>query len=220
MQLLELATRAYRETGITDQGVALETYQVDKAVDAFNDLVPDLLTNACGRRLLPKRVSASTTAQTGYRYMADTTAGSFTLTFPADADEGQMIGVSDVQERFATHNLTVQPNGQLFEGSRSTTLLSTTGFAAEWFYRAEAGWTKVETLAQADEVYFPADMIQPLTILLAQRISPPDMKPDPASVMTAYATFVRRYGRRGRSMTDPPISLITPSAPKRQAMST
>jgi hypothetical protein len=221
MKALELITRAHRRVGVGDASAPLESAEAADGLADLNALIASLAGNGLGGRLIPIAASAHTAAQSGYVYHADTSAGSFTLTLPADPREGQMFGVADAQNRFPVHPLMIAPNGRLFEGSRGVQPLdgSQDRGGGTWFFRADtANWTRVRPLALTDEVFFAEDMARPLIWMLADEIASgfsESIRPDPMKVKEARDTFVRRYGRRGRAMSDPPISIQTQGAPRR-----
>jgi hypothetical protein len=61
-------------------------------------------------------VSTTGTAVVNTRYLADTSAGAFTLTLPATPVAGEFVAVADQAGSFATNNLTIARNGNNIGG--------------------------------------------------------------------------------------------------------
>lgn len=61
-------------------------------------------------------VTSNTTADAGKQYLADTTAGSFTLTLPASPSIGNAVAIAD-GGNWGINNLIVARNGSTIEGS-------------------------------------------------------------------------------------------------------
>ena len=60
-------------------------------------------------------INSNTTAVTGSQYIADTSAGSFTLTLPASPSTGFSVAVAD-GANWSINNLTIARNGSVIDG--------------------------------------------------------------------------------------------------------
>ena len=58
-------------------------------------------------------------------YPVNTTSGAVTATLPASPSAGQIIGFVDYSGKFATNNLTINPNGNKFNGQTFNAIVST-----------------------------------------------------------------------------------------------
>ena len=65
------------------------------------------------------------TATSGSGYYIDTTSAAFTVTLPASPNTGDVISLVDVTGKFATNNLTINPNSLKINGTTSSATLST-----------------------------------------------------------------------------------------------
>jgi hypothetical protein len=217
MQAQTLIEDALLEIGALDINEPLSNDAATRALRRLNLMLRSLVGNGLGARLHAKPVSAATTVQSDYLYLCDTTSAAFNLTLPDDPAEGWIFGVADAQEKFATNNLGLIPNGNLIENTRSTLVLSTNGDNRTWFFRGDTGdWVRIQDLALTDEVYFADDVLEGLIWMLAARLAPQHNQTFPAELAAqGHAIFTRRYGRRGRSQSDPAIAHQTPAAVKR-----
>lgn len=85
-------------------------------------------------------IAAATAAQAGYSYDADTSAAAFTVTFPAEPQTGNRIGLNDAAWTWAQRPLTVNGNGKRIEGQTGTLILDRP-MRAVWVFKNEArGW--------------------------------------------------------------------------------
>lgn len=77
----------------------------------------------------------------------DTTAGAFSITFPASPADGVMIGVVDIAGTFATSNLTVLPNtGKTIESDATSYILDINGASVSFVYNSSTtNWRLMET---------------------------------------------------------------------------
>jgi len=81
------------------------------------------------------------TAVNGFGYFCNTTSAAFTVTLPASPSAGNVVGISDYANKFATNNLTINPNGLKIGGSTSNAILSNNGIAVTLVYvDSTQGW--------------------------------------------------------------------------------
>ena len=85
--------------------------------------------------------STSSTIACFTSVLADTSGGAITITLPADPIEGCQIAIIDAAGTFATHNLTVERNGQKINGlSENLTLTVNNLHVGLVYYNATHGW--------------------------------------------------------------------------------
>ena len=63
-----------------------------------------------------KNVNSDYTAKSGDFIFADTSSAAFTITLPANPNEGDAVSSSDAKSTFDSNNLTVARNGQTIMG--------------------------------------------------------------------------------------------------------
>ena len=86
--------------------------------------------------------------------------------------DGQRFGVVDAGLTFAASALTLDGNGRKLEGAVSALVLTTSGLAREWLYRADiADWVRISGLATDSEMPLPVDFDDFFVISLAARLS-------------------------------------------------
>ena len=89
-----------------------------------------------------------------------------------DPDDGSRFAMVDVGNNLSTNPVTVYGNGRLFENQFDLTI-STDGYDAEWFYRADLGnWLLCSPLALDSIFPFPEEFDDFFVTLLAIRINP------------------------------------------------
>jgi hypothetical protein len=80
--------------------------------------------------------------------------------------------VRDLGNNLATHNLTLDGDGMLIDGT-ATKVLSTNGVAVEYFFRADlAEWVVVSEIDIDSELPFPNEYDDLFISLLALRLNP------------------------------------------------
>lgn len=77
--------------------------------------------------------TANYTAAVGEKIIADTTAGTFTITLPASPTTGDSVTIAD-GNNWATTNLTVARNGSTIEGLAENLTLDIKGIQVEFVY--------------------------------------------------------------------------------------
>jgi hypothetical protein len=81
------------------------------------------------------------TAVSGNGYFCNTTSSAFTVTLPATPTAGDIVGICDYANTFATNNLTVDRNGSKIGGVTSNAVMSTNGVSVTFVYvDSTQGW--------------------------------------------------------------------------------
>ena len=98
------------------------------------------------------------TAASGEGYFVDTSSGAVTMNLPAGS-AGAIVAVADYTRTFATHNLTIVPNGSnKIGGVAANAILSVDGQAATFvFVDATEGWINVQN---AEDTFTGNNMMQ------------------------------------------------------------
>jgi hypothetical protein len=102
--------------------------------------------------------AVSTSAYTAVAYdlvRANTTSGSFTVTFPTSPADGAQIGVIDIAKTFGSYPLTITPGaGTTIEGDTTGVLLDINGtFAAFVYTSALTNWRLMNIPATTNAAY-------------------------------------------------------------------
>jgi hypothetical protein len=101
-----------------------------------------------GSGLSPTSIKTSAyTAVVNEMVRCDTTAGAFSITFPASPTDGAMIGVVDITNYFGTNNLTLLPNtGKTIESDGTSYILDISGTAVTFVYNiGTTNWRLLQT---------------------------------------------------------------------------
>lgn len=87
-------------------------------------------------------LSSNTTISVADRvYYCDTTSGAFTVTFPANPTLNTKIGIIDLSGKFATNNLTINPNGQKIMGLNENLIIQENWFSKVFIMHSSGkGW--------------------------------------------------------------------------------
>lgn len=91
--------------------------------------------------LLPK--TANYTMLYNDRIKADTTAGTFTLSFPASPVQGAKVFVCDWKNTFGINKLILGRNGSLIEGVAADMDITNMGFSGTFEYDTIFGWKAI-----------------------------------------------------------------------------
>jgi len=91
------------------------------------------------------------TAVSGVGYFCNTTSAAFTVTLPATPTAGDVVGICDYANTFATNNLTVGRNSSKIGGIASNATLSTNGVSITFVYvDATQGWIVTDSGNRSD----------------------------------------------------------------------
>jgi hypothetical protein len=97
------------------------------------------------------------TAVSGFGYFCNTTSSAFSVTLPSSPSAGNIIGIRDYSQTFATNNLTVNRNSQPIDGLSSDLILSTNGIAITLVYvDATQGWKSINSNEISNQIKFVA----------------------------------------------------------------
>ncbi len=175
MLVSEILKRGARSIGALSQGQELKPAEAVEALDTFNTTIQNLFGQEVGLQIDPVSLTAAATAQVWGNHQI-VLAAPATLTLPANPQEGWIVGITDAGNTFDTQNLTVAPNNRRIStgtvGAYQTTsrVISTEGYSARFFYRGDAGWTEIQTLALTDSPYFPVEFHGDLADIFASAI--------------------------------------------------
>jgi hypothetical protein len=76
----------------------------------------------------------------------NTSGGAFSISFPALPSDGDVIGVLDTTNSFATRNLTVLANGKTIEGDSTSIILDVNGTYATFIYVSSTSNWKLQSI--------------------------------------------------------------------------
>lgn len=96
--------------------------------------------------------TAAYTAVAGDYLIADTTAGTFTITLPATPTAGSMVRIADGND-WATTNLTVGRNTHTIEGLAEDLILNIRGLSIDFVYDGVSNWDIYTTAGAANSIY-------------------------------------------------------------------
>ena len=91
------------------------------------------------------------TSVSGNGYFCNTTSTAFTVTLPATPTAGDIVGICDYANTFATNNLTVARNGSNIAGSATNASLATNGISVTFVYvDSTQGWIVTDSGNRSD----------------------------------------------------------------------
>lgn len=221
----EILSNGYRESNVTADAQILTASQTTAALARLQAVLLSCLGADLGYIMedwnatdtgvikpngvpLPTADFATFTVTPNSRLMFNL-ANAATYKLDPQPQDGQRVSIVDVAGNFATHPLTVNPNGRKFGGAGGNTVLSTNNLAQQWVYRSDvADWVSIDPLDPTDEFPFPADFDDYFSILLAQRLNPRSGRQLDQQSMDRYQAqemqFVNRYTQsRLRSVPTP-----------------
>ena len=106
------------------------------------------LTGGGGGSLSPWSTKTSAyTAANGDRLLADTSAGTFTITLPASPTIGDYVEINDPEETWPTINLTIARNGSNIDSLAENLVCNITAKIGLTYIDATIGW-KVDFIAE------------------------------------------------------------------------
>jgi hypothetical protein len=199
-----LADAILRAIGAIDASSPATPLQANNCLETINSTYKGMLGREIGLPLDMVALTGATTGRPWSNYLCNLATGA-TLTLPATPQEGWRFGVKDAKGNFSSNNLTISPNNQYINGATANVTLSTNGYSASWFYRADAGWQREDELSLDDTIPLPVDMHGFLRDIVAVDHYPqfwPGQQPDAMLVglaEKARASFVARYGGRRTS---------------------
>jgi hypothetical protein len=208
----DVIARAMRLNGSLASGDMPMADELTDALEAFNTMQRAWFGTIIGPRLTAQSATGSSAqAENGGEYMIPGAA--FTLTAPAGPRAGARFGAVDATLDFATHNLTVDPNGRLIEGAAANLVISANGDNRRWWFRGDVGgWVReADYTDPSDAISFPDSLIAYMPYMLAVVLASEFNTELRADVLAGNAegreAFARAYGRRGRNSLDAPIGV-------------
>jgi hypothetical protein len=173
--------RAYRKTNLIPLVGTPNANQTTEALEMLNSLVLSCVGNEAGDELIPLNFgggfSEHDQSEVCDQWVPVNTRLILNLSAADAVDldpypyEGQRLSVMDMGGNLATYNFTLNGNGHLIEGA-STLVLSTDDLSAQWMYRPDAGWVRIEELEAADNMPFPVEFDMYFVISLALQLNP------------------------------------------------
>jgi len=182
-----IITDAFREGNILPLTTAPNAAQSTEALRLFNAVISSVYGDEAGEALQDwplgnygRESTADDIPTTDYRIDRPTinrrliavNEEARTVYLTVRPQDGARMGIADPFGRLATYPVTLDANGRTIEGTPTITL-NTDGTFTEWFYRADlAGWVKLTSLLDTDQLPFPADFDNFFITLLALRLNP------------------------------------------------
>lgn len=183
----DIITQAYRESNLIAANASPTPTETTEALARLQALVLSVLGNEVGYIMedwnvtdtaitrpngIPLPSLVGFTVRPNARLICNLAAPLTVLLDPQPQD-GQRFSVVDASLNFATHSLTIDPNGRKLDGAVAALALNTVGEATQWFYRSDtADWVVISPLASDDNMPFPADFDDFFIIMLASRLNP------------------------------------------------
>lgn len=214
--------RAYRKTNLIPLVGTPDANQTTEALEMLNNLILSTVGNEAGDHLdeinFGDGFSEHDQSAVCNQWVPPNTRLVLNLTATEEVDldpypyEGQRIAVSDMAQNLDTNTLTLNGNGRLIEGA-SSLLLDTSGLSAQWMYRADVGWVRIQELEEADNMPFPVEFDMYFVIGLAmqlnsqygQELSPADLE----TLRRSRSQLRARYTNR-KSDILPDFGLVKP----------
>ena len=221
----QIVTDALRESNLIPVGEAPGSDQSAEALRLLNRIVAGVYGNDVGERLdtwlvgtipsMPLWTSLQWQYLQGdYRVYVNANSAQ-SLYMPAAPQDGDRIGLLDVNGNFATYNVTLIPNGKKVEGSISNFVANTNSFNRVWMYSAEDGdWKKISELVLTDTFPFPTAVEDAFVTMLALRLNPRygrSLSPETNAAMVRAMSLLKARYRRKNNMPVPAGLLLTPS---------
>lgn len=90
-------------------------------------------------------ITSNTTAEVNQKILLDSNAGTFTVTLPANPEEGETVDFVDVGDSLDIYNVTLARNSKLIMGATDTLVLDTNLISLTLLYsNASYGWRIIE----------------------------------------------------------------------------
>ena len=221
----QIVTDALRESNLIPVGEVPASDQSAEGMRLLNRLVSSVFGNEVGERMetwlvgtipsMPLWTSLQWQYLRGdYRVYVNANSAQ-TLYFPAAPQDGDRMGLVDVNGNFATYNVTLNPNGKRIENSISDFVANSNNFNRIWIYDADAGdWKRISPLVLTDTFPFPNGVEDAFVTGLALRLNPRygrSLSPETASALTRGMNQLRARYRRKNPMPVDAGLLLTPS---------
>lgn len=219
----QVINRALILHGVLSAGGTPNAAEAADCLVEFNALKRAWFGTLIGPRLSAIALSGATgQAENGGEYQIPG-AVAFTLTAPGNPRSGDRFGVVDAGLAWSGYPLTINPNGQLLNGSAANTVINTAGANARYWFRGDTGnWVQEADFASlTSAIEFPDPIIAYMPYMLCVAIAAvygQDVRPEIAyAAGEGRAVLARTYGRRGRANVEGPIGLAPPSPAPGQA---
>lgn len=209
--IAEIINQAYRETNLIPIGVAVTTAEETEGLRRLQSIIKAVIGNEAGEELqawdvpniFPNYRGVDMTSPWENSRLMVRLTGALTVDFPGRVRDGARMAVQDMLSNFSTYNLTLDGNGHKIDGA-ATKVVSTSGYNAEWFFRADLGeWKIITALDIDDEMPFPQEFDELFVALLALRLNPrhgTSTRAETAAVVTRGITRMRARYRQKMAM--------------------
>lgn len=223
--LAKIISGAAREINLVAAGKSLNAAQAAEALELLQDTITFVHTNEGGEWLrdwpigdfgrqgidrldLTDLQLANPPINSRIIHSAEQ---AFTVYMPAAPSDGARMGIVDPFNRLATYNVTFDGNGRTISGATTQTL-SVDGTERTYMYRADkADWVQVSSLADTDQMPYPAEYDIMFRVMLALDLSPrygKEVKPPSLAKMRAVRNqFMGRYAQSEDLLIPPDLSL-------------
>lgn len=200
----KIIDRAFRVANLTAAGASPTTTEQAEALELLQSFVKGVFGNEAGDDFTDMAIgSQGIERPAGFPWYDTVPDGNdwfvnqdyrlfvnineaITLYLHPQPDDGARFAIRDMQNNFATYNVTLQGNGRRIDGNTSL-VLSTNGEAGEWFYRADLGqWVKYADLVLANQFPFPEEFDDYFVMSLAMRLNPQYGKTIDQQALTFY----------------------------------
>lgn len=209
--LNDIATAALRLGGHVPEAQDPTAFKIARAVDALSRYLDALPVMGAGGKLDEVSVTESLTVDAPARLLV-AASSALTITLPLDPFDGYTVEIIDVEDNFATHNLTVARNGRKINGSAANATLSTNGQSVRYFYRADLGdwilwaapYSKTDTVPLADDLALSLEYITSYLVgpVLGTSYSSDARSFIPEEADRAMRRIAARYGPKRRLRAD------------------
>jgi hypothetical protein len=166
--LTDIINGALYKLGAIPEGQAASSFQAARGLEFLQDYLYSLPLVGYGGRLDEESVTESLTVDVPVRLLVSASSA-ITVTLPKNPYNGYTVEIIDVEDNFATYNVTLARNGRKIAGSAANATLSSDGAAVRYVYRADLGdwllWD--DSLSASDSVPLPAAFDESLKSVLA-----------------------------------------------------
>jgi hypothetical protein len=173
----ETIKKALRKLRVIEAGSNPTSAELTDCLDYLNKLLAEIVGFGGSHQLRTKTIDSSYEASPrdpAIRLLCRH-SGAITITLPSvgqmEIYDGMRIGIVDVSNNAATHNITVARNNWLLEGATSDLTLSTNNINRVWMFRGDLGdWKRAVDLGADDTLPFPTDLDNSMALILAQEL--------------------------------------------------